>query len=78
MSRPASPNSDTVLPEAMATNEPEHAARPEEDAAPARVKAKKPKAPETLTREAGKSLLPHARVQKIMKADKVCCLYVVE
>ncbi|TFK91966.1 histone-fold-containing protein, partial [Polyporus arcularius HHB13444] len=36
----------------------------------AKVKTKKPKAPETLTREAGKSLLPHARVQKILKADK--------
>ncbi|KAI0720556.1 histone-fold-containing protein, partial [Cerioporus squamosus] len=36
----------------------------------AKVKKMKMKAPETLTREAGKSLLPHARVQKIMKADK--------
>ena len=34
-------------------------------------KPKRPRAPETLTREAGKSLLPHSRVQKILKADKV-------
>ncbi|KAI0754893.1 hypothetical protein C8Q80DRAFT_396365 [Daedaleopsis nitida] len=32
--------------------------------------ARKPKAPETLTRESGRSLLPHARVQRILKADK--------
>ena len=32
---------------------------------------RKAKGPEILTREPGKSLLPHARVQKILKADKV-------
>ncbi|RPD62485.1 histone-fold-containing protein [Lentinus tigrinus ALCF2SS1-7] len=71
MSRPASPNADAVLPEAMDTDERSHVQPAEESSeGPTKAKAKKPKAPETLTREAGKSLLPHARVQRILKADK--------
>ncbi|CDO76086.1 hypothetical protein BN946_scf184649.g12 [Trametes cinnabarina] len=38
--------------------------------APAATKPKKAKATDTLAREPGKSLLPYARVQKILKADK--------
>ncbi|KAI0699938.1 histone-fold-containing protein [Cerioporus squamosus] len=70
MSRPASPNADTAAPDAMNTDQPSHMEPTEELAEPVKVKTKKPKAPDTLPREAGKSLLPHARVQKIMKADK--------
>ncbi|KAI0356417.1 histone-fold-containing protein [Trametes cingulata] len=34
------------------------------------TKARKAKAPDTLAREPGKSVLPYSRVQKILKADK--------
>ena len=35
------------------------------------VKKQKSKATDVITREPGRSLLPHARVQRILKADKV-------
>ena len=74
MSRPPSPITESTVNEAMDTEESSHVEPAEElSDQPPKTKTKKPKAPETLTREAGKSLLPHARVQKILKADKVRC-----
>ncbi len=71
MSRPTTPAGEDILPEAMNTEEPtqEVAQAPEEDAPAA--KAKRAKAPETIVREPGKSVLPFSRVQKILKVDKV-------
>ena len=43
----------------------------EPSASEAKPKPKRQKAPDTLTREPGKSVFPHTRVQKILKADKV-------
>ncbi|KAH9924681.1 histone-fold-containing protein [Epithele typhae] len=40
------------------------------DELPTESKTKRSKAPDTLTREPGKSIFPYTRVQKILKADK--------
>ena len=39
------------------------------------AKKQKSKAIDVITREPGRSLLPHARVQRILKADKVSVQY---
>ncbi|KAI0647973.1 hypothetical protein C8Q79DRAFT_952830 [Trametes meyenii] len=68
MSRPTTPNDGPTMNEAMETElTTQDVAGPSE--APA-AKSKKAKAPDTLVREPGKSVLPYSRVQKILKADK--------
>ncbi|KAI0667603.1 hypothetical protein C8Q78DRAFT_1051706 [Trametes maxima] len=68
MSRSTTPIDEPTINETMET-EPvtQDVAGPSE--APA-AKPKKAKAPDTLAREPGKSVLPYSRVQKILKADK--------
>ncbi|KAI0826890.1 hypothetical protein BC628DRAFT_227722 [Trametes gibbosa] len=63
------------LPAAAANETQEHTKSPSEAAQP---KAKKARAPETFVREPGKSVLPFSRVQKILKADKVRDLVMVQ
>ncbi|KAI0766386.1 histone-fold-containing protein [Trametes elegans] len=66
MSRPITPIAEAVA-ESMETEADTQEVTEETESAP---KAKKAKAPDSLTREPGKSVLPYSRVQKILKADK--------
>lgn len=74
MSRSTTPTvMETQDPEPMDVQDSPEMEQTNQTAEPSDTKSKpkRPRAPETLTREAGKSLLPHSRVQKILKADKV-------
>ena len=58
--------------EILAGQESTHTAGVSEEKVQQPKKKRERKDPVVLVREAGKSLLPFARVQKIIKADKVC------
>lgn len=89
MSSPSTPEANTVQNEAEEDNnraiegregeanqeESVVGGEEEEDvqAPPGAKRKRERKEPVALVREDGKSLLPFSRVQKIIKADKVCC-----
>ena len=75
MSRPASPaaeiNELNETDTTMVVDVPPEAEQDAEPSDPKPKQPKKPKAPDTLNRQPGKSVFPHAKVQRILKADKV-------
>ncbi|KAI9058457.1 histone-fold-containing protein [Trametes sanguinea] len=70
MSRSASPETQDVLQETESMQVDGPALNEAAESSAAAAKPKKAKAPDTLVREPGKSVLPYSRVQKILKADK--------
>ncbi|KAI0632204.1 hypothetical protein C8Q77DRAFT_1124445 [Trametes polyzona] len=73
MSRQVTPaQEETLVSETMQTEESTQGATQAADGQlePSEAKTKKARAPDTLVREPGKSVLPYSRVQKVLKADK--------
>ena len=71
MSRPTSPTVDSNDLEATMPVDVPPETEQVGESSETKPKPKKPKAPDTLNRQPGKSVFPHAKVQRILKADKV-------